>query len=67
MQKKLNFDDKELKKLLVPCLAVNDLLNYFPNNNAISLFHIPGKNNPADALTKPIELSILVSRFMVSI
>ncbi len=25
------------------------------------------KYNPADALTKPIELSILVSRFMVSI
>ena len=66
MQKKLKFDDKELKKLVVPCLALKELLSYFPNN-VIALFHIPGKTNPADALTKPIDLSILVSRFMVSI
>jgi hypothetical protein len=66
MQKKLSFDEKELKKLVVPCLAVKDLLSYFPDKE-IGLFHIPGKTNPADALTKPIDLSVLVSKFMVSV
>lgn len=64
MQKKLKFDDKELKKLVVPLLSVKDLLGYF-SGKKIGLFHIPGKTNPADALTKPIDLYTLVSRFMV--
>jgi hypothetical protein len=37
---------------------VKDLLSYFPNN-AIALFHIPGKTNPAD------DLSIILTGFRV--
>ena len=60
---KIKFN-KILRKLVVPLLSVKDLLGYF-SGKKIGLFHIPGKTNPADALTKPIDLYTLVSRFMV--
>ncbi len=65
MQRKLQFDYKKMKKLVIPLLAVGDLLR-FPNNPII-LSHIPGATNPADVLIEPIDLKILVSRFMVNV
>ena len=65
MQAKLRLDSKEVKKLVVPLLAVRDSLTYLPDS-PIVLKHIPGKTNPADAFTKPVDVSILVDRFMVT-
>ncbi len=49
--------------------SVKDLhLSYFPVKEiGLIVTYIPGKTNPADALTKSIDLSVLVSKFMVSI
>ena len=47
-------------------LPVKDLLRYF-SDSKMTMLHILGKTNPADALTKPIDLNILVSRFMINV
>ncbi len=65
MQRKLQLDEREMRKLVVPLLSVKDSLSYF-SDCPIVVQHIPGKTNPADCLTKPVDLKLLVAQFMIS-
>jgi len=63
MQDKFNLSDKAVKRLVQPLLALHDCLHYF-ESSPIRLVHTPGIDNPADCLTKPADLSPLMSRFL---
>ena len=64
MQRKLNLVDKEINKLVNPLLSLSDLFVFY-EKNPISLRHIRGENNIADAFTKPLDVNIL-RRYLVS-
>ncbi len=51
--------DKEVQKPVVPLLSVQDLFSFY-SDNPISIRHIPGSENPADAFTKPVDLRLLI-------
>ena len=59
MQKRLALSDKEVKKLVLPLLSTQDMFQFY-SDSPISLRHIAGPTNPADAFTKPVDVSLLL-------
>ena len=58
MQEKLGLQEREIRRLVVPLLSLRDLFNFYPSS-PMHLQHIAGKQMPADAFTKPSDVSIL--------
>jgi hypothetical protein len=55
--------DRELDDCVRLVFAVQELVQYMPSCH-ILIQHVPGATNPADALTKPVDVRMLVSRYM---
>jgi hypothetical protein len=66
IQSKLSLSEKEIRKLVTPLRSLHDVLNFIPSKR-IEIKHIAGALNPADPLSKPVDLHTLVSKYMTSL
>ena len=55
--------DREVSECVRHVLAINELSAYMPSM-PIAVSHIPGASNPADVLTKSVDVRYLASKFL---
>jgi hypothetical protein len=63
MQDKLKLKEKEIQKLVLTLRSIHDMLRFLPDAR-IRVEHISGKTNPADALTKILDVSLIRKDFL---
>jgi hypothetical protein len=66
MHGKLKLSEKEVKRLVVPLRLLHDMLHYIPSH-CVQLEHVKGEVNPADPLSKPVDLHVLVNQYMSNV
>ncbi len=55
--------EKELGDSIIQSLAIRDMLSYLPDYRIV-LEHIQGTINPADVLTKSVDVNVMTRRFL---